>query len=132
MLQAVRVTLRRVLGEEPEILLRKRRDVEGLLGAAPFTPRQASSTTKLYVTFLSRRSLVRPRLPLGSPKERLEAVAMTDLEVFLVSRRKKNGFYGFPNGFVEETLGVSATTRNWSTVKKLVELARREHDGKSL
>ena len=50
---------------------------------------------------------------------------MTDREIFVVSRPKKNGFYGFPNAVVESELGVSATSRNWNTVIKLVELARR-------
>jgi hypothetical protein len=50
---------------------------------------------------------------------------MKELEVFIVSRRKKNGFYGFPNNFIEKELGVSATTRNWSTLTRIVELARK-------
>ena len=59
------------------------------------------------------------------PKERVEAIAMTDREVFIVSRRKKNGFYGFPNNFIEKELGVPATTRNWSTVTRIVEFLRQ-------
>lgn len=50
---------------------------------------------------------------------------MKNLEVFIVSRRKKNGFYGFPNNFIEKELGVSATSRNWSTVTKIVAFAHR-------
>jgi uncharacterized protein (DUF1697 family) len=46
-----------------------------------------------------------------------------------VSRPKKNGFFGFPNNFIEERLGVSATTRNWSTVTKIANLARSQADG---
>jgi len=38
-----------------------------------------------------------------------------------VARRKKNGWFGFPNDFIEKQLGVVGTTRNWSTVKKIVE-----------
>jgi hypothetical protein len=33
--------------------------------------------------------------------------------------------YGFPNAFVEAHLGIAATSRNWSTVTKLVEFAIR-------
>jgi hypothetical protein len=33
---------------------------------------------------------------------------------FIVSRRKKNGFFGFPNNFIEQQLRIPATTRNWS------------------
>ena len=44
---------------------------------------------------------------------------MSDREVFLVSRRKANGFFGFPNAFIEDQLGVPATSRNWNTVTKI-------------
>jgi hypothetical protein len=36
--------------------------------------------------------------------------------------RKPNNFFGFPNEFVEQELGVSATSRNWATVTRLAEL----------
>jgi uncharacterized protein (DUF1697 family) len=62
---------------------------------------------------------------LVSAKEALEAIEMKSREVFIVSRRKQNGFYGFPNNFIEQELGVSATTRNWSTLTRLVAFARQ-------
>jgi uncharacterized protein (DUF1697 family) len=40
----------------------------------------------------------------------------------LISGRKPNGFYGFPNAFVETAFRVAATTRNWSTVTRLAKL----------
>jgi len=45
-------------------------------------------------------------------------------DLLIVSRRKPNGMYGFPNSWVEKELGVVATARNWSTVAKLAELTR--------
>jgi hypothetical protein len=54
---------------------------------------------------------------------------MSDREVFVVSRRKKNGFFGSPNNFVEKELGASASSRNWSIVTKIVERVRMEADG---
>lgn len=54
---------------------------------------------------------------------------MSNREVFIVSRRKKNGFYGFPNNFIEKELRVPATTRNWSTLTKIVEFLGKEPDG---
>ncbi len=42
--------------------------------------------------------------------------------------RKKNGFFGFPNNFIEDALDVPATTRNWSTMTKIVELVGRESE----
>ena len=98
-------------------------------GSVPPASTSLSATgpaTKLYVTFLSDAPVTKPRLPLTSDKEALEAFAMKDLDVFIVSGRKTNGFYGFPNNFIEKELGVSGTTRNWSTVTRIVALGRSE------
>ena len=54
--------------------------------------------------------------------EAVDVIAATDGDVFIVSHRKDNGFYGFPNGIVEKEFGVPATSRNWSTITKIVRL----------
>ena len=93
---------------------------------APFKALETDRRIKLCVVFLSQKPLKMPTFPLVNSKEELEAVGMTNLEVFVVSRRKKSGFYGFPNNFIEKELGISATSRNWSTVTKLVTMIRQE------
>ena len=55
--------------------------------------------------------------------ENLEVFEIKDRTAFVVSRRKKNGWFGFPNAFVEKQLGVPGTTRNWNTVNKIVWFA---------
>ena len=125
----VRDNLRVLLGDEPEILIRTVREVVRVIEQAPFKECEATSGAKLYVAFLSRRPRRRPSLPFVSTKEALEAVALNDREVFIVSRPKKSGFFGFPNNFIEEQLGVTATSRNWSTVTRIVELSRSNTDG---
>jgi uncharacterized protein (DUF1697 family) len=69
---------------------------------------------------------VSPRFPLLLPKEGLEAFGISGREVFMVSRRNPNGFYGFPNNFIEKGRGISATSRNWNTVTKIVKFAKGE------
>jgi hypothetical protein len=49
---------------------------------------------------------------------------MSNREVFILSRPRQNGFLGFPINFIEQELGVSATSRNWSTVTKIIAFAR--------
>jgi uncharacterized protein (DUF1697 family) len=120
----IRAQLRPLIGGEPTILYRSLDDLERLVKANPFRRLGTRPATKLYVTFLSDAPAATPRLPLTSDKEALEAFAMKDLDVFIVSGRKKNGFYGFPNNFIEKELGVSGTTRNWSTVTRIVALGR--------
>lgn len=50
------------------------------------------------------------------------AAKLKNLDVFIVSRKKKNGFYDFPNNFIEKEFGVPATTGNWTTVTKKVTI----------
>ena len=125
--QNMRAQLRDLVGGEPEMITRTVRELERMEERAPFKRLKTERDAKLYVVFLARApsSKLKPKFPLVLPKEKLEAIAMTDREVFIVSRRKKNGFYGFPNNFIEKELGVSATTRNWSTVTKIVEFLQQ-------
>lgn len=77
----------------------------------------------LCVVFLFDEPAQKPRLPLISTTDKLELIAIHDRAAFVVARRKKTGWFGFPNNFVEKQLGVTATTRQWSTVKKLIDFA---------
>jgi uncharacterized protein (DUF1697 family) len=118
--------VRNLIGAEPEILFRTLSDMQDIVKAAPFKDLATERLIKLYVVFLSEKPKIKPKLPLAFAKEELEATGMRNLEVFVVSRRKPNGFYGFPNAFIEKEFGVSATSRNWSTVTKIIEFAQRE------
>ena len=114
--------LQRLLGEEPAVMVRRAAEIAGAMKEAPFG--KPDPAVKLYVAFLAGRTFRRPALPLISEKEALEVVSIVGRDAFVVSRRKKNGMYGFPNNFIEQQLGVAATTRNWATVTKIVELCR--------
>lgn len=77
----------------------------------------------LCVVFLFDEPAQRPKLPLISTTDNLELIAIRYRTAFVVARRKKSGWFGFPNNFVEKQLGVTATTRQWSTVRKLIDFA---------
>jgi uncharacterized protein (DUF1697 family) len=110
----------------PEFVLRSGREIDLLVSSQPFTGiATAGPRVKLYVSFLLRAPRQAPAFPVVSSKEALTAISMTGREVFLVSRLKPSGFFGFPNNFIEEALGVPATTRNWSTLSKIVTFVRR-------
>lgn len=77
----------------------------------------------LCVVFLADKPVRLPKLPTISATDNLELIAVRDRAAFVVARRKKTGWFGFPNNFVEKQLGVTATTRQWSTIKKLIDFA---------
>jgi uncharacterized protein (DUF1697 family) len=122
--QEILVKLRELLGQEPGVLFRAVRELERLVERDPFRAYAVEPDIKRYVAFLSQKPRHKPRFPLHSAEEALEAFALKNLEVFIVSRRKTNGFYGFPNNFIEKALEATATSRNWSTLTKIVSFLK--------
>jgi uncharacterized protein (DUF1697 family) len=121
----IRTKLQKLIGSDPVIMFRTLSDLQAIVKYDPFKSVQNEALIKLYVAFLAEKPRVKPKLPLISSKEALEALAVKNLEVFILSRRKPNGFFGFPNNFIEQELGVLATSRNWSTVTKVLNFARQ-------
>ena len=111
--------LRLALGAEPVVMVRSAAEIARLLRLGPFARTAAPAVVKRYIVFLAGPPARRPRLPLLLPKEELDLVHVSQRECWVVSRRKPNGWYGFPVDFVERAVGVAATARNWSTVTKL-------------
>ncbi len=118
--------LRKALKSEPAIMLRTLGEMESLVKSVPFKRFASEQDAKMYVAFLSKAPRRRLALPVVSSAEALEVIGITGRDAFIVSRRKKNGFYGFPNNLIERVLAVEATTRNWSTVTKVLEFATRD------
>ena len=115
-------TVRPLLGADPEIAFRTLPYLERMIAAAPFGPLAGDRTVKLYVLFLLGKPKRLPAFPLAIPKEVIEVSGMYEQDALIVSRRKPNGFYGFPGLWTERELGVLSTGRNWSTI---LRIARR-------
>lgn len=79
----------------------------------------------LCVVFLFDEPARILKLPIISITDNLELISIDSRVAFVVARRKKTGWFGFPNNFVEKQLGVTATTRQWSTIKKLAAFAEQ-------
>lgn len=120
--EKIRSGVGRLTGEKPIIMFRTLGLLARLVKHSPFGALPGNRAVKLYVVFLASRPRAKPALPVRLPKEALELIAIGTREAYAVSRRKKNGFYGFPNKFVEDELGVPATSRNWSTINRIVSL----------
>ncbi|HEY8226260.1 MAG TPA: DUF1697 domain-containing protein [Pyrinomonadaceae bacterium] len=108
------------LGYEVKVMLRSVEELANVVKRNPFKQIDPDKNVMLFVSFLASEPTKRPRLPLRSESENLDVIALRDKAAFTVSRRKKNGWFGFPNLFIEKQLGVNATTRNWTTVKRIV------------
>jgi uncharacterized protein (DUF1697 family) len=116
-------TLQDVLGYEVTVILRPLAEVKAIVERNPFRKIKADDGVMLCVVFLCAEPPTKPKLPLISATEKLEVFEVRDRAAFIVARRKKSGWFGFPNNFVEKELGVLATTRQVTTVRKIVDFA---------
>jgi uncharacterized protein (DUF1697 family) len=120
--------LRQLMNAEIGAMVRTVAEVEKVVRDNPFATLHSDDTIKMYVTFLSEKPDNKPTLPLVSKNNDIEVFHTEDREAFSICRRH-NGKFGFPNQFIEKQLGMPATTRNWTTVTKV--LAHRKTSPKS-
>ena len=112
------------LGYEITVIIRSVDDLKAIRN--PFQKPRPSADEMFFVTFFASPPPVKPRLPLRSKTENMEVIALTDGAAFIVARRKKTGWFGFPHTFAEKEFKVPTTTRNWTTVVKIVAAAERK------
>lgn len=111
------------LGYRVPIVVRSVLELRQTIKRSPFKRFEKSKDVMLLVVFLAEDPNPKPPLPFISATENVEIFDAADGAAFVVARRKKNGWFGFPNGVVEKAFKVVATTRQWSTVQKVVEAA---------
>lgn len=121
----VEKALKKMLGYDVTVMVRPLAEIEAIVERNPFRKIKAGADVMLFVVFLSDDPTTTPKLPLISTTENLEVFEVKDRAAFILSRRKRTGWFGFPNKFVEKELGVLGTTRNWTTVNKIVHAAER-------
>lgn len=113
-------SLRQVLGDDVLVFIRTIEEVEAIVKLNPFNKIKTAPSIKLYVSFLKEELKKKPKLPHISQKKDVEIIEIKKREIYSLTV-EINGRFGFPNNFVENEFGVPATTRNWTTVCKLVE-----------
>jgi uncharacterized protein (DUF1697 family) len=109
------------LGLEVGVLLRSREELAKIARANPYL-RTGADETKLHVTFLAETPEAERVRSLAGFDAGADEMAVRGREVYLHCP----GGYGttkLSNGFLERRLAVTATTRNWNTVMKLLQLA---------
>lgn len=110
------------LGYPVPVMARTLPDLEALVAANPFKGEARERDAKLYVSFLWAPPKVVPKLPLLLPREGLKLFRIEGREAYGVSSRLAAGKFGVPN--FEKLLGVPVTTRNWNTVRRILEAER--------
>lgn len=103
------------------VFLRTVEELNEIVKLDPYQTLKFKVPTKLYITFLKDELKPKPKLPYLSAKKEVEIIQIRNREIFCITP-EINGSYGFPNLFIEKGFGIKATTRNWNTIIKVIEL----------
>ena len=110
-------------GHDVPVVLQTIDELKDILRAGPFKKIKPGADVMMCVTLLAGEPKGSPKLPLQSVIENLEVLAIKNRAAFILCRRKKNGMFSFPNNFFEKEFGVTATTRQWNTINRIVDFA---------
>lgn len=106
------------------VIIRSLSDMEKIIASNPFLPVESIDSKKLHVTFLGEN----PAEEKVTEIEQLDFVpdkfAIKDKEVYL-HIPDSYGNTKLSNSFFEKKLKVTATTRNWTTINTLCEMASK-------
>jgi uncharacterized protein (DUF1697 family) len=111
------------LGYEVLVMLRTVNELEKIVKNNPFSKVKLDNNIKLYLTFLQTESSIELIRSLKELKNDIQDSKIKNREVYTSYRRDivKNPF---SNNQIEKKLILSGTTRNWSVVDKILDLAR--------
>ncbi len=114
------VAVQREFGVTTRVLVRSLSEMQAVMNSNPFLGRPEVDESKLHVTFFDHA----PDGPAGDVESGRDAFELRGREAYLhcpdgYGRTKLN------NAFFERRLKVAATTRNWRTVQRLLEMLGR-------
>ncbi len=111
------------LGYEVEVIVRTPAAMQEVLDHFPYKADEHNKEVKLYVGFLDQEpdAAAQARLAVFDTEQERYHFRGKDLYVLI---RKHDGKVWFSNNFIEQKLKRRATTRNWNTCNKLVEMCK--------
>ena len=119
----LRSALARKLPFKCEIMICPARDIIKLTSKDPFSGQPSGPNITRFVSVLAKRLRALPPLPLSLPSDDewlLKIIAIQDRFVLGLYRRQMKAISYL--GKIEKKLGVAATTRNWNTIQKVVNI----------
>jgi uncharacterized protein (DUF1697 family) len=120
----IETEITRFFGFPVPVLIRDKPRLGKVLDGNPFINQRKEDPAKLHVTFLSESPTILKLNGLSTPKDIVDEFSISGSEIYLFC---PNGYGNtkLNNTFFEKKLGVFATTRNWNTVRTLVEMANQ-------
>src|SRR6476661_715553 len=125
---ALRAAIAKKLPFKCEIMICPARDIIKLAAKKdPFARQPSGPDITRFVNVLARRLPAPPSLPLSLPADDdwlLKIIAIENRFVLGVYRRQMKAISYL--GKIEKLLGVPATTRNWNTIQKIVQILSQD------
>lgn len=118
----IQKALEKKFGYEIEAMLRTVPELQAIIKTNPFKKINLDKNINLYVSVLSDKPGNDLQKSFISSSDEIATFKMTDREVYTLYKRK-NAKNPFSNSFVEKKLKVASTTRNWSVISKIFEIA---------
>jgi uncharacterized protein (DUF1697 family) len=126
---ALRAAIAKKLPFKCEIMICPARDIIKLVSKDPFSRQPSGPNITRFVNVLAKRPPSPPPLPLSLPSSDdwlLKLIAIQDRFVSGLYRRQMKTISYL--GKIEKLLGVPATTRNWNTIQKVVQILNATSD----
>lgn len=109
-------------GLEVPVMVLTQQKLKQIVDENPFAQDKTKEISFLHVTFLSDKPNAGNKEIILKNKAEAEDISLTDEAVYLYCP-KGYGHTKLNNNFIENKLKVQATTRNWKTTLKLLEIA---------
>lgn len=120
MVAQARATLEAECGLREPACLREVAALASMLQDAPFAHVERDDVHEYCISFMAAKPAALPPLPLCSARGDLQIFRFSGSEAFGFTRLV-GGRPGNVNGLLERRLEVPLTTRNWNTVRRIVE-----------
>jgi uncharacterized protein (DUF1697 family) len=120
---ALRTAIAKKLSFKCEIMICPARDIIKLTTKDPFSRQPCGTDITRFVSVLHKRLRTLPPLPLSLPSDDdwlLKIIAIQSRFVLGLYRRQMKAIAYL--GKIEKIFGVAATTRNWNTIQKIVQI----------
>jgi uncharacterized protein (DUF1697 family) len=120
--QKIEDKLELTFGFKIPVIVRTGEEIKSLVNFDPFKNIKVTPETRLYVTFLSEKSVSDLKIPYESSEKNFKILLVSDLAIFSVLTLSEKYNTTDAMKIIENEYGKKVTTRNWNTVKKLAAL----------
>ncbi|WP_341280070.1 DUF1697 domain-containing protein [Paenibacillus sp. FSL H8-0537] len=119
--QQIQQEIMAVFGFDVPVVIRTNTELAAIVASSPFDADQLQAGENIYVALLADTPTEEGKQRLLACSSEVDDYRLHDSEVYIYCRQSVRKSM-FSNNLLEKKLGVSATSRNWQTMNKLLSL----------